>query len=536
MIDVSAIQALVREGYNKPTKKDATSMMKGQKKFSVKDVASPSDLWDEANASVHNVSIHRPSHDAWGIKKVVLVFCDDFLRQVYDLPWWQRDDVKEAVRPVLQTLGVDSSRIVRLLLASLPPGVTIPVHHDSGEWVKHTHRVHVPILVNDPCRILFRCGLSPEALERIDCSPGHIFEINNQAKHAVSNCDDDYRVHLILDYVDEGFDLRPRICLQSGELLLQTRRSIDRLVDRGQRPTPSFLILGAQKAGTTSLYEYLVQHPLVIRARRRETHCFDWRWNDKLSTTEKQREWCHKFFFTEELKVRPSCMTGDSTPSYLLDSRRVIPRLLDVFNWPIRFFVMIRDPVKRAESHYAMATSTDGNEAQLKARGSEWRKKALATVVSDELQQMNECNLIPYWNFETMTVDMDKFHDFVGSQAEDEAYGKFLSLVPLNTGSHSLIARGLYELQLRPWFAAFDREAFHILCVEDFKEHGVGSVMNGVWEHLDLPKVDIDDDAPKNTRDYVSLMDDDTHSLLHRFFEPHNARLATLLGRERLWG
>jgi hypothetical protein len=106
---------------------------------------------------------------------------------------------------MLDVLNVQASRMVRLLLASLPPGVTIPVHEDSDTWVGKTHRVHVPIIVEHVDEILFRCGPTVERLDRISTAFGHVFELNNQAKHVVSNCSSDYRVHLILYYVDPEY-------------------------------------------------------------------------------------------------------------------------------------------------------------------------------------------------------------------------------------------------------------------------------------------------------------------------------------------
>lgn len=41
---------------------------------------------------------------------------------------------------------------------------------------------------------------------------------------------------------------------------------------------PYFVILGAQKAGSTALYSYLTQHPSVAPALRKETHFLDWKW------------------------------------------------------------------------------------------------------------------------------------------------------------------------------------------------------------------------------------------------------------------
>mmetsp|Transcript_16492 Transcript_16492/g.36112 ORF Transcript_16492/g.36112 Transcript_16492/m.36112 type:complete len:645 (-) Transcript_16492:1850-3784(-) len=561
--DVSRLQELVREGYNmtyKTTKglgggggnrntssanskknSAATSSTASKTRaaarpqYTEKDIASKTNLWDPANAALHNVSIVRPSHDAWGIHKIILLFCDDFVQRRYALPWWHnRDDIREAMQPILTVLNVDASRVVRLLLASLPPGVTIPVHEDSGAWVGLTHRVHVPIIVEQVDNILFRCGGTVETMERISTTPGHVFEMNNQAKHAVSNCSNDYRVHAILDYVDPEYaaSLPPQINLDPAEILVQTRRSIDRIKDQGMRPTPSYMILGAQKAGTTSLYEYMIQHPLIVRSRRRETHCLDWRWNSSLTTASEQRKWCHQAYFKEELSQHPSCLTGDSTPSYLIDSRRVIQRLKAVFPWPMKFFVMLRNPVKRAESHFAMVTSPKGTPAQLKTRGFEWRDKSFKDVVMEDLQNMRQCGLIPYWNIATGELDQALFDSFSGTDKENHAWDLYLKDIPLNTGSYSLLGRGMYELNLRPWLANFAKHDFLVLPLERFESDGVSSIMEKVWRHVGLPSYQVDDESAKNTRSYDSMMDQDLYNYLNRFFEPHNRRLETLLGDE----
>jgi len=38
---------------------------------------------------------------------------------------------------------------------------------------------------------------------------------------------------------------------------------------------PDFLVIGAQKGGTTLLYHYLIQHPSIREAARKEVHFFD---------------------------------------------------------------------------------------------------------------------------------------------------------------------------------------------------------------------------------------------------------------------
>ncbi len=528
-VNVDNIVKIIELGCQDPAPVSQTSLsvLRQQK------VKSSKNLWDEVNAVKNNVHVCRPSHDAWGIKKIVLIFCDDFLQRVYEMPWWHKyPEMRLAIRPILDVLNVEPKRIVRMLFAALPGGVTIPVHHDTGAWVTKTHRVHVPIIVSDPEKVLFRCGPTELKLQRINCTPGHVFEMNNQAKHAVSNCQDEYRVHLILDYVDAAFHVKNRIKLAPGEALLQTRRTIDRAKDKGNRPTPSFMIIGAQKSGTTSIYEYMNQHPLVIKAKRRETHCLDWRWDNTLNTNSERKKHCLDFFHEKELKAHPSCLTGDSTPSYLLDSYRCIPRLKRVFSHEIKFIAIFRDPTKRAKSHYEMVTSLDGTPEQIKNRGEEWVKMTFEEVIALDMKNMKNSGLIPYWDTETNTFDHVTFKQFAGSKEEDMAFKKYLKdHVIMSSGSHSLVSRGLYELQLRQWIRAFSPDVFLSLKMEDLKNNGVNKTMKKVWKHLGLPDYTVEDEGAKNARAYDGLSEE-TQKMLQKFYKPHSARLELLLGEE----
>lgn len=530
-VDVTALQDLVRQGYNQTPLEPSP-----KKTYKAKDIANIYNYWDPIHAAVHNVTIRRPSHDQWGIPKIVLVFCDDFVHRVFDLPWWHDDKkspFRQAVQPILDALGIVDKQIVRLLLASLPPGATIPIHSDSGEWVKCTHRVHVPVLVNNADDILFRCG--PD-LQRIPTRPGYIIEINNQSWHAVSNCDSDHRVHLILDYMDmEDDNVVPptpkRWQLEPGEILKQTRRSVDRAVDMGKRPSPSFLILGAQKAGTTSLYEAMMQHPWFVRPIKfRETHCLDWRWNESLITVDAQKTHVASFFHTQALREYPSCQTGDSTPSYLIDAARVIPRLQKVWShWrDMKFLVMLREPIQRCESHYAMVTSPHGTPAQIKARGSEWRESSLEEVLQKDLDLLQQCGVIPYWQT-SRHVNRDVYNSFIGTEEEYQAWMRYLSHIPLHTGSYALIGRSLYALNLLPWLRAMDRSQFFVVSLDEEWSTDPQSVLTKVWQHLDVPHCSTVDAQPQNTRAYESKLSVEWKDCLQRFFEPHNERLVNLL-------
>mmetsp|Transcript_18342 Transcript_18342/g.18429 ORF Transcript_18342/g.18429 Transcript_18342/m.18429 type:complete len:366 (+) Transcript_18342:27-1124(+) len=249
----------------------------------------PEEVWtDEGQSS--NIKLTRPAHDIWGIKKIVFVYCDDFLQKVYNFPWSESHEWKDLLIPIYKAINISEHQVVRCLLANMSPGCVIPVHHDTGYWVKYTHRMHLAIETGE--RVEFRVGPTDDRLKRISFDEGRLVELNNQAKHAVVNNMKSCRIHLIFDYIDD----HPieRVYLQPGEILHQTRRSIDRQTDKGKRKSPSFIIIGAQKSGTTSLYELICQHPLVLRGKRRETHFFDWRWNTSLTTPSTQHTYCKR--------------------------------------------------------------------------------------------------------------------------------------------------------------------------------------------------------------------------------------------------
>lgn len=102
---------------------------------------------------------------------------------------------------------------------------------------------------------------------------------------------------------------------------------------------PDFLIIGAQKCGTTSLYERLVEHPGVVAASRKEVHFFDLEHH-------RGAAWYARHFDAN----RGRRITGEATPYYLFHPRaaaRAAALLPEC-----RLIVLLRDPAARALSHY----------------------------------------------------------------------------------------------------------------------------------------------------------------------------------------
>ena len=128
-------------------------------------------------------------------------------------------------------------------------------------------------------------------------------------------------------------------------------------------------------------------------------------------------------------------------------------------------------------------------------------------------------------------VDEDVFQKFVGSQAEEEAWSEYQKTMPMMTGSHSLVARGMYELQIRQWFKHFHSEQFLVMKLEDMAvEGGVQRCVERAFRHVGLPPdYRVKDVSPKNMRCY-NPMSLEIKELLERFYAPHNRRLEEVLG------
>jgi Sulfotransferase domain len=110
---------------------------------------------------------------------------------------------------------------------------------------------------------------------------------------------------------------------------------------------PDFVIIGAQKGGTSFLYYLLTRHPLVEPAARKELHFFD-----KPERFESGAQWYRRCFPQSGWKDGQRSITGEATPSYLFDPP-VAKRMAEVVP-QARLIALLRNPVDRAYSHYQM--------------------------------------------------------------------------------------------------------------------------------------------------------------------------------------
>lgn len=272
----------------------------------------------------------------------------------------------------------------------------------------------------------------------------------------------------------------PRIPEPARKLVRTAIWGLGRATARG-RPLPDFLVLGAQKAGTTALYAYLRWHPGITGPSWKEVSFFDRHWW-------RGEQWYRGHF---PLRARGR-LVGEASPSYLFHPlapervRAVVPRA--------RLVALLRDPVARAYSHYQHEV----------ALGREPLSFEDALAAEEERTRGEVERLV----------------------ADPRAFSRAW-------WDHTYVARGLYAEQLERWYAVFDRSQLLVVRTEDLAERPAETYAEilaflGAEPHAlaEYPRV--------FERSYAPLAPGTRAALAERFAEP-NRRLEELLGRPLGW-
>ena len=284
------------------------------------------------------------------------------------------------------------------------------------------------------------------------------------------------------------------------------RRSLRRATS-GARVLPAFLIIGAQRAGTTTLYTYLRRHPDVASPRHADSSLY---WSKELHFFDENfwrgLDW-YRAFFPLRARQRTArrlgrdLVPGEGTPYYLFHPAvpaRVAATLPDV-----RLIALLRNPVERAYSHYQLMAKT-GREKLSFEEAIEVEPKRLAGV--DEV--------------------------LMGERPAPEGDGDRRQRQQHHR-HRAYIGRGLYADQLERWFEHFPREQLLVLRSEDFLARP-DDIYAEVFDFLGLRPWQVRDYEPQNIGAYAPIDPELRARLEERFAEP-NARLAQLLGRDFAW-
>ena len=250
---------------------------------------------------------------------------------------------------------------------------------------------------------------------------------------------------------------------------------------------PDFLIIGAQKGGTTFLYNVLRRHPHFKAAVRKEIHFFD--------TPRFRRgvDWYRTRFPQQQQRNGQRVITGEASPYYLFyphAARRIAEAIPQA-----KLIALLRNPIDRAYSDY-QHTFRQGNE----------------TLGFKEALDAEE---------ERLRGEKEKI-------LADESYRS------LNYRRYSYLSRGIYVDQLKEWHRYFDLEQLLIVKSEDFFDCP-SETLELVVKFLGLPERDIEIGGGRNTGGYSEPMDSDTRQWLREYYEPHNKRLYEYLGVDFGW-
>lgn len=245
-------------------------------------------------------------------------------------------------------------------------------------------------------------------------------------------------------------------------------------------PLPDFLVAGAMKAGTTTLWAMLNQHPEIYVTRPKELHFFDQHFN-------RGAQWyAEQFSPTSAERV-----IGEATPIYMTDPiyhrrmRNVLPHA--------RLLVTLREPAARAYSHYWMMRDKGFEELETFEDG----------LAAETARWGNGEKTRGKWRF---------------------AYQR----------------RGYYAEQLRSLEQFYGRDRLHVIVFEEFIR-SPQSTMRTVFDFLGVDPAIADSvelehrkssrGSRKKKQGYPP-MSAETRARLREQYAPHNAELEMWLGRE----
>ena len=138
--------------------------------------------------------------------------------------------------------------------------------------------------------------------------------------------------------------VKQRLCGLRDTSKLQFRQATASL-----RSLPNFVIIGAQKSGTSSLFAYLAQHPQLVASFQKEVHYFDGGLNPEVDTFAMGPSW-YKSHFPLRTALAAASQTFEASPLYLFHP--LVPERMANLVPSAKLIAVLRNPTERAISHY----------------------------------------------------------------------------------------------------------------------------------------------------------------------------------------
>ena len=274
-----------------------------------------------------------------------------------------------------------------------------------------------------------------------------------------------------------------RICTAPFDLVKGSLTGGFRLATQRVRHLPTTVIIGAQKAGTTQLYAYMVKHPRCYGAAEKEVDYFS-------KHSKRPVAWYRSRFPWRARVLRRQGHVVEASPSYLPTPNAL--RKMQTVLPNARVIVILRDPVSRAFSHYQ----------HKKTRHLESRN--FAEAVEEEIRT----NAFPaQWG------------------------------VALREGARPMlgyVARGYYALQLELLGKMYRRNRVLVLDSASLFAD-TAATCNRVFDYMGLEDFDVQPSKVYNRGFYQETIDPRVAERLREHYRPYDAMLEELLGQSFGW-
>ena len=244
--------------------------------------------------------------------------------------------------------------------------------------------------------------------------------------------------------------------------MLRAKRKIERL---------DFVLVGAQKSGTTALHYFLSRHSKITMGDQQEIHFFD---NDALFVSGPDYEQLHQHYPL----LAASTIAGDCTPSYVYHEPAM--ERIWKYNPKTKLLILLRNPVDRAFAHWNMQ----------RFRGRE-----------------------PLDFFDAVREEKTRIAGAPRAEARRFAY----------------VDRGFYGQQLARLFKFFPREQVKAVKFEDFREKQ-RKTLASIFSFLGLKPLRAVRSKDRNIVPYERAMNWEEKVFLHNLFAKDIAEVEQLLG------
>jgi len=301
------------------------------------------------------------------------------------------------------------------------------------------------------------------------------------------------------------------------------------------RTRPEFMLVGGMKCGSTSFARYLSVHPRVKVQGPKEPHYWSWR----------RYPAKYQDFFVNESPISDpgpdQWVSGEFSTSSLIHP--LVPRRVQASLPELKVFVLLRNPVDRAYSHFIMSQRA-GMEKECSFR----------EIVQREIDEVPELLAAHERGFLATKGDSKTCYSTIDGMPielakHERGFPKKKLVHDLDLRDFyfkSYVFRSLYHDQVHRWLRLFSHEQIMIIQSERFFENEANT-MNEVADFLGLEPFEFqaadelqrrwDAGAPNASKmplEYPAI-DDATRRLLADFFEPYNQQLYQLIGADYAW-